>query len=129
MNGNMIDKIVNGNYKNLGLVIDATVVENQAFAYSSWFKSDYIWCRYIMLTNSVDVKHDIFVMRKTPEGVADWGSVIVNDASSTSNSWGTIIIPTTTGGLLGYEFRFGIKNDSGAASTTRCKLSVQLFSA
>jgi hypothetical protein len=128
MNGNVIDKIVNGNYKNLGLIIDDTIVANQALSYSAWFKGDYLWCRYLILNTSVDTKHDIFIFRKTPDGIADWGAETAADIGSTGASFATLIVGPTSGGILGYEFRFGIKNDSGAAATTRCKLAVQLFS-
>jgi hypothetical protein len=110
----MAKKLVSSKYRDLGLVIDATSIANDALAYSEYFYNLSTYKRFVFHCKASQA-WELYCTKMQNDGTNDWGNVIATGLSATSTAYSGISIYATTS-ICGYGLRFGMKNKSGAAA-------------
>lgn len=112
-------------YKDLGLVIDTTVLAAGAALYSSDILNTQ-WVRYLIAQVMTDQVHDINILTKAPTGPYDTGNIAYGSNPASPAAYRSNRFGFTNNTPLGNGMKVMLKNSS-ASPTTVAKMRVQLY--
>ena len=119
----MAKKMTTKNYRNLGELISATDVADEALTYSETIRNTHLYTKAILHCQSTQA-WELYSIKVNPDGTEDWGNLMATGLSATSTSTSGVTIDGTTS-IFGYGLKFAMKNKSGGA-TANFNLKVQL---
>jgi hypothetical protein len=102
-------------YEDKGKIIEETSVAENAVAYSDWFTNSE-WINKMIFKIKSTKPYEIYIYRRNKAEITDYGSLIIASLPASSPSYAGVSV-TDEKVNVGYEFRIGIVNKSGDAST------------
>jgi hypothetical protein len=115
-------------YRDLGLIIDATNVPAGAYAYSNYF-DNMQWVRSFAAMVGCDQAYSLHINLKDTSGATHGDSVVNSVVSNQSATGGAANlrqhrVGQNAPGLLGYSARFAVKNEGASPAAIRLRMQL-----
>jgi hypothetical protein len=118
------------NYRDLGLIIDATNVPAGAYAYSNYF-DNMQWVRSFAAMVGSDQSYSVHLYIRDTAGTTHGDSTLNSVVGNQSATGGPTNLRQhrvgqlgTVPGFLGYSARFAVKNDGSAAAAIKVRMQL-----